>query len=54
MRCLSCDVGLSDQESTRKFLSGEYVDLCNKCFESIKNDVQVFSQSNDDDDLEDE
>jgi hypothetical protein len=34
MRCLACNVALSDFESTRKYTSGGYVDLCNKCFYS--------------------
>ena len=34
MRCLACDVALSDFESTRKTVSGHYLDLCNKCFYS--------------------
>lgn len=32
MRCLSCNIVLSDFEATRKFISGAYVDLCNKCY----------------------
>lgn len=36
MKCLACNVSLSDFESTRKFAgSGEYVDLCNNCFGHI-------------------
>lgn len=36
MRCMSCNVALSDFESTRKFAgSGEFVDLCNNCFGHI-------------------
>ena len=36
MRCLSCNVSLSDFESTRKFAaSGEFIDLCNGCFGHI-------------------
>lgn len=35
MRCLACNVALSDFEATRKFSgSGEFVDLCNHCFHS--------------------
>ncbi len=42
MRCLSCDVILSDFEATRKYSkSGEFVDLCNKCFSTIEDDVEV-------------
>lgn len=33
MRCYACQVNLNDFESTRKSaLTGEYVDLCNKCY----------------------
>lgn len=33
MRCAACDCKLSDFESTRKSnTTGEYFDLCNKCF----------------------
>lgn len=32
MRCLACNVELSDFEATRKYESGEFVDLCNHCF----------------------
>jgi hypothetical protein len=42
MRCLSCDAELNDFESTRKYAdSGEFVDLCNFCFQSIKDSVAV-------------
>lgn len=32
MRCLSCNKNLNDFESTRKYESGEFIDLCNDCF----------------------
>jgi len=39
-RCRACDVILSDYEMTRKStVTGEYFDLCNKCFGCIKHDV---------------
>ena len=32
MRCIACDRALTDYESTRKSsVTGEYVDLCNRC-----------------------
>ena len=41
MRCTCCNVVLTTQESTRKFTnSGTYVDMCNKCFNTIADDVQ--------------
>lgn len=34
-RCLSCNVILNDFESTRKYANtGEYVDMCKRCFNS--------------------
>lgn len=40
MRCLSCDRKLTDYESTRKYASsGSFVDLCNRCFSEISDDV---------------
>ncbi len=36
MRCVSCNVALSDFESTRKgALSGTYLDLCNGCIKGL-------------------
>ena len=41
MRCNACNVILTTQESTRKFTnSNTYVDLCNKCFNTIADDVK--------------
>lgn len=40
MRCLSCDTILTDQEATRKYASsGTFIDLCNKCFSTIADDI---------------
>ena len=35
----SCDRILSDYEATRKYPSGGFVDLCNHCYRTIKDDV---------------
>lgn len=36
MKCCSCDVILSDFEATRRgALSGEFLDLCNKCIKGL-------------------
>lgn len=36
MRCCSCNVALTDFESTRKgALSGQYLDLCNGCIKGL-------------------
>lgn len=40
MRCLACDKRLNDRESTRKYASsGTFVDLCDRCFSTISEDV---------------
>lgn len=40
MRCLSCDRRLNDRESTRKYSSsGTFIDLCNRCFAYIADEV---------------
>lgn len=40
MRCKACDERLTARESTRKGLfTGEYIDLCDKCVETIKEDI---------------
>lgn len=36
MKCLACDVILTDYEATRKYAeSGKPVDLCNRCLRTI-------------------
>jgi len=48
MRCLACDTNLSDFESTRKHHeTGEFIDLCNKCFSTIQNDVTDIQERED-------
>jgi hypothetical protein len=48
MRCLACDVALTDFESTRRFnKSGEFVDLCNHCFRSGVDEMVQFSERQD-------
>lgn len=45
MRCKACDCLLTDFEATRKSReSGEYVDLCNRCFETIKGSFPVIER----------
>lgn len=40
MRCQACDKGLSDSESTNKFLiSGKYADMCVRCLIPIAADA---------------
>lgn len=51
MRCLSCDARLTDFEATRRGLNtDEFIDLCNRCYSSIKEDVLTVDRS----DLEEE
>ena len=36
MRCLCCNVILSDKEATRRYAaSGEFVDTCDRCLDTI-------------------
>lgn len=40
MRCLACDKRLTNSESTRKYASsGTFVDLCNRCFAFVADDI---------------
>lgn len=46
MKCLSCDRILNDYESTRKYENGEYVDMCNSCFnKSDMSDIVIIDRS---------
>jgi len=46
MRCLSCNCVLTDFEATRKGANtGNYIDLCNRCFKSIAEDIHVIERS---------
>ena len=40
MRCLSCDRRLNDRESVRRYASsGDFIDLCDRCFSYISEEV---------------
>lgn len=39
MHCRACDCELSDWESTRKDAEGQYIDFCNRCYSSVKEDL---------------
>ena len=40
MRCVCCNVALTDYEATRKsVVTNEYFDMCNKCFKTIREDM---------------
>lgn len=46
MHCISCDKNLNDFEATRKHaVTEEYIDMCNKCFRDISNDVPTVVRS---------
>lgn len=45
MRCRCCDKRLSDFEATRKHITtGEYLDMCNKCYSTIDKQVLSFER----------
>lgn len=45
MRCLACNCNLTDYESTRKSVTtGEFIDLCNRCFSSVSDDLQTIDR----------
>jgi len=42
MKCLACDIILTDFEATRKYKStGEYVELCDSCIEGAEYEVII-------------
>jgi hypothetical protein len=48
MRCLACNCDMTDFEATRKWLqSREFVDLCNRCFNSIKAECSLVEERED-------
>ena len=58
MRCYCCDKILSDFESTRKsVMTGNYLDMCNKCYSTIKDELHSEERydlfDGDEDSLED-
>ena len=45
MRCIACDVELTDYEATRRYaVSREFVDLCNNCSAVSLYDVAVIDR----------
>jgi hypothetical protein len=45
MHCVACDRILNDFESTRKSeATGEYLDLCSHCYNTIKDDLVVLER----------
>jgi hypothetical protein len=48
MRCLACNCDMTDFEATRKWMkSHEYVDLCNRCFNSIRSECSLVEERED-------
>ena len=45
MRCFCCNKSLSNLESTRKFSSGVFTDMCNKCLGTISDDVNTQEEN---------
>lgn len=46
MRCYCCDALLSDFEATRRSANtGEFLDMCNDCYFTVRNDVDVVERT---------
>ena len=55
MRCLACDCSLNDKETSRRGLfTGDYLDLCDRCFATIKDDVAATTNPAFDEPVEDD
>ena len=53
MKCSCCDKILSSQEATRRFKeSNSFVDMCNKCLDTISDDVETTEGFTGEDDFE--
>lgn len=42
MKCLACDEILTDKEATRKSVTLHFVELCDSCFNYIKEDMDIM------------
>lgn len=48
MKCLACDTILSDFEACRKYSTGQFIDLCNRCFHSgISEEIDPYIERDD-------
>lgn len=48
MRCTCCNQLLNTQESTRRFKeSNSFVDMCNRCLDTISDEVDVTDGNSD-------
>lgn len=46
MRCYCCNKALSDYEATRRSITtGQFLDMCNKCYGSISSDILALERS---------
>ena len=46
MRCYCCNSLLSDFEATRRSATtGDFLDMCNDCYYTVKDDVDVYERS---------
>ena len=46
MRCYCCNKALSDYESTRRSVStGSFLDMCNKCYGSVSDDILALERT---------
>jgi hypothetical protein len=46
MRCYCCNKALSDYEATRKSVTtGDFLDMCNKCYSTISGDVLALERT---------
>lgn len=54
MRCLACDKRLNNRESTRKYSSsGTYIDLCDRCFSLVAEEIPDVADGINPDDFDD-
>jgi len=53
MRCRACNVALNNYEATRKTVEGEFIDLCNTCFHTIRAEVNCANNADTDIVIED-
>lgn len=45
MRCVSCDCELTDYESTRRYESGDYLDLCTDCCHDMGEEIPTINRA---------
>lgn len=46
MRCQACNKNLNDYESSLKNIHGEYLDMCKRCLNTIRNEVNYYGNLN--------